>query len=675
MHMKHSFIIISLLLLSFEVFTQGTKLECLTVEEQDGSVSLKFSGAPSTTHFLIYRSASIGGTFELIHTTTSGTVDAYLDADINAASQSYAYYVASYNNNQLLSESQKVRTILLSVSNLNNGLVDVSWNDPGFNPDVEYQIWRKGSQTLFDEHDNTFNTEYIDTTRMCEVTYYYQIRVMTNGCESVSNVRGGFFKDNKQPDLIIPENATVDVETGEIRLSWLLPSIENADISKYMIWIMNEDGESNTQYPVAEVYGYHSLSVQLAQGLVCDTTLTFSITAQDSCGNSCVWTPDYFIRTVNMHQPEYNICNDECIISWDSIITWQDVNLDGIRVYEKVDDGEFEVAATLGPTEKKVSLFGFERDIEYRFYVEAFSEGNERTSTSCVKKITGRKPVVTDYTWLRSASVVDGKVELKWQVDSIAYIPQFAITRSHAGAEYEVVDTVIGSSDTIHYYTDISSKYYQTPQQYVIHPYDSCLNMGEGSNVAITMNSAVSSYADGEALIEWTPYSKMDSIIAYQIYRVIDTLVYPFPVGEVYPESELSFVDHYDQAVPLTAKVGYYVEAVGHFSDSMPIADTARSNINFLAKLSNVFIPSGFDPDGGVTNMFMPIYTGIKMENYSFKILNRWGMMLYESNQPVLGWNGKFKGEFVPPGPYAYILTYETLYGKVMRKSGMFFVL
>jgi len=234
---------------------------------------------------------------------------------------------------------------------------------------------------------------------------------------------------------------------------------------------------------------------------------------------------------------------------------------------------------------------------------------------------------------------------------------------------------VIGSSDTLHYYTDISSRYYQSPQSYVIHPYDSCFNIGEGSNVAITMNTSVSSYADGEALIEWTPYSQMDSIIAYQVFRVIDTLIYPFPVGEVYPESDLSYVDRYDQSVPLTAKVGYFVEAVGHFSDSMPVADTARSNVNFLAKLSNVFIPSGFDPDGGVTNIFMPIYTGIKMENYSFKILNRWGMVLYESNQPVLGWNGKFQGEFVSPGAYAYVLTYETLYGKAMRKSGVFFVL
>ena len=123
------------------------------------------------------------------------------------------------------------------------------------------------------------------------------------------------------------------------------------------------------------------------------------------------------------------------------------------------------------------------------------------------------------------------------------------------------------------------------------------------------------------------------------------------------------------------AALGYFVEAVGYFSDTMPEADTARSNTNFLAKVTNVFVPTGFRPQGGVTNTFIPIYTGIKPTNYSFKILNRWGMMLFESHQPVLGWDGKFQGEYVMSGAYVYVLEYETLNGKIRRQSGLFFVL
>jgi gliding motility-associated-like protein len=166
----------------------------------------------------------------------------------------------------------------------------------------------------------------------------------------------------------------------------------------------------------------------------------------------------------------------------------------------------------------------------------------------------------------------------------------------------------------------------------------------------------------------------MDSMLYYNVYRVIDTNVYPIPIAELSPD-ELSYSDYYDNAVSPTSKVGYFVEAVGYFNDSIAQADTARSNTNFLAKVTNVFLPSGFKPKGGVNNIFKPIYTGIKSTNYSFKILNRWGMMIYESNQPLLGWNGKYDGEFVTPGAYVYVVDYETIYGKKIRKSGVFYVL
>ena len=127
--------------------------------------------------------------------------------------------------------------------------------------------------------------------------------------------------------------------------------------------------------------------------------------------------------------------------------------------------------------------------------------------------------------------------------------------------------------------------------------------------------------------------------------------------------------------MPLSARVGYLVEVVGKVVDSVPVSDSAKSNTNYLAKASNLFIPSGFYPKGNSSSEFIPIYTGIKDINYSFKILNRWGMLIFEANHPVLGWDGKYQGEYVPAGGYVYVVDYETIYGKKMRQSGMFFVL
>lgn len=672
--MRKAFIIGVLTFVFVHAFSQNTTIQCLTVSELDGSVTLKFEGPSSTDYFRIYRANQLNGNYQHIYTTPDGQVNNYLDNTINAASQSYSYYIESFDNGLSTGSSQKHRTLLLSVINLNNGLVELSWNTPGVSPPENYQIWTKGQFGFFDIHDFSSVNSFVDTIKQCQIVRYYQIRVQINGCESISNVRGGTYADITQPEPIIPENATIDPETGLIHLSWLLPSEESADIVKYQIWYINEDGGS-TAFPEAEVYGYENLSLTLQNQFVCDTTLTIAITAQDSCGNNSDYSnEEFYIRTLYMHGVNYNICNDECEISWDSIIGWHDVDLEGIRIYVKEDDGEYEVKTVVGPTETSAKLYGFEREVEYSFYIEAYSPGDTRTSTSCVRKITGRKPTVTEFTWLRQVSVKNGEVHLKWQVDSVAYIPQFAISRSKDGIDFEIFDTIAGTGDTIQYFADLKSTYYQSPQHYVIQAFDSCLNLGEESNIAKSIFTKVSPNGDGEALIEWTPYSLMDSMLYYHVYRVIDTNVYPLPIAELSPD-QFSYVDYYDNAVSLTSKVGYFVEAVGHFSDSMPEADTARSNTNFLAKVSNVFMPSGFQPKGGVTNIYMPVYTGIKNTNYSFKILNRWGMLIFESNQPVIGWNGKYEGDYVMPGAYVYIVDYETLYGKKRRQSGLFYVL
>lgn len=672
--MRLTVILLFTLLFSLGANAQQAVLECLTVGDATGAISLRFSYAGNASSYKIYRSDQLNGMYQRIHTTSSGIFTSYVDASVNGASQSYSYYVEAVSGGLETGASNKLSSILLSASNLNNGLVELNWNESGTSSGEAYQIWRKHNVDPFELIDSSYGTSKIDTLDYCQANYNYQIRILTEGCESISNIRGGTYGDIIPPETVIPKNASIDTATGEIVLSWFLPSEDNADIKKYQIWVININGGS-TQYPEAEVYGYNNLSIRLNQGLACDSTLTYSITAQDSCGNSSVWNEEYYIRTLNLKSPEYDICNDQCRITWDSILGWYDQPAAGINIYQKKGSADFEIINQLPPEATSISLQGFDRDVKYQFYIESYSEDQSRKSTSCIKKITGRKPIATEYTWLRRVSVIEGAVDLTWQIDSTAYVPQYAISRSEDGFDFSIIDTLIAASNIVSYYTDPGSKYYQEPQYYRIQPFDSCLNIGIESNDANTIYTQVSSFADGQALVEWTPYSKMDSILYYQVYRVIDTLIYPFPLVEIAPDGDLSYVDDYQNAVPLSSDLGYFVEAVGYFTDTMPIADTARSNTNFLAKVTNVFVPTGFRPLGGITNIFIPIYTGIKPTNYNFKIMNRWGMMLFESHQPVLGWDGRYQGEYVMSGTYVYVVEYETIYGKIKSQSGLFYVL
>ena len=672
--MRKSLILFFLLIISQQLWSQQAILECLAVREIDGAVKVSYSGPNNATAYKIYRATQINGNYTHIHTATNITFLFYTDTEINAASQSYAYYVEAIVDGQSTGTSNKLRTMLLTTNNPENGLAELKWTDPGITPTEAYAIWRKAPDNNLIYIANTSNLEYTDTIEICDTTYYYQIRVETPDCISISNPRGGDFGDHTQPEIIIPENASIDIETGEIVLSWMLPSAVNEDIEQYFIWIMNENGGSD-QPPIAVVDGYENLSLTLPSGQGCDTSLTYSITAIDSCGNAGVWNEAYFIRTINMHNPEYNICDDKCTISWDSIYPWFNNEVSGIRIYMSEDEEAFEVVGEVSSSEHKADIYGFERGRKYKFYIESYSEDNEHSSTSCIKYIVGKKPINTSFTLLRSASVLNGKVQLRWQIDTNAIVPEYSISRSTDGINYNIIDTILGNHYSIQTYFDRGSEYYKEPQYYTVSPFDSCYNAGEASNFARTIHASVESYEDGKALIKWTAYEYMEALSHYNIYRIIDSLVYPFPVAEIFPTEDLSIIDDYGGFVPSSSRVGYLVEAIGKVIDTLPTYDSIRSNINFLTKASNLFIPNGFNPRGDITKEFKPIYTGIRTRNYNFKILNQWGQIIFESHQPILGWNGKYEGEYVMAGAYVYVIEYETIYDKKLRKSGMFYVM
>jgi len=677
--MKKLTTLIFLLFISLSNFAQQAVIECLEVSDSNGAVTIYFSGPQNATKFKIYRASHIFGDYFWINDVLSGS-GFYVDNTINAASQTYAYKVEAIIGGHGTGLSDGMRTIFLSLSDLENGLVELNWNSPFISPPEEYEIYYKEGDGEYQLKGLTSNTTYTDTLiSPCSGNEdFYQIRIPTGNCKSKSNLKGGVFQDITAPANIIPENATIDPVTGDIILRWLPPPPEDTDIAKYQIWIMNDDGGTTT-LPEAEIIGVENLSISLPNDDVCDTTITFCITAQDSCGNSSNYSDkELYVKTINLHDADYDICADKCIISWDSIF-WYNEIVEGIRVFRNENDGIFEVIADLAGNATRLTTYGFERGVKYEFLLEAYGQ-NEKTSTSCIKKVIGQKPELPTHTWLRYASDVHGEIELKWQINSGVLIPKYAIQRSEDGITYETIDTVhlnIGQvqRDSIFTYTDKSSEFYKQPQYYLVTPFDSCLSLGEASNIAKTIHSSVIDDSEGKALIEWTAYETMNPVDHYDIYRIIDSLIYRFPISTVYPGEELSYVDDYGTSIPSSSKVGYHIEAIGKVNEAIPVMDTARSNRNYLTKESHIFMPTGFRPNGGVTQIYKPISIGIKRQNYHFRILNRWGQVVYETYQTVLGWDGTYLGDYVPQGMYVYIVEYETIYNKLKRQRGTFMVL
>ena len=82
------------------------------------------------------------------------------------------------------------------------------------------------------------------------------------------------------------------------------------------------------------------------------------------------------------------------------------------------------------------------------------------------------------------------------------------------------------------------------------------------------------------------------------------------------------------------------------------------------------YVPNAFSPNGdGMNEIFRPIPVGISQTDY-FMVFNRLGELVYQTNQWLKGWDGKFKGKDAASGVYVWMVKGKDKYGKVVEMKG-----
>ena len=72
-----------------------------------------------------------------------------------------------------------------------------------------------------------------------------------------------------------------------------------------------------------------------------------------------------------------------------------------------------------------------------------------------------------------------------------------------------------------------------------------------------------------------------------------------------------------------------------------------------------IFIPDIFSPNDDGFNDFLYV-RGKGIVDMQFLVYDRWGQLMFESNDPEVGWDGKHRGQPMPSGVYAYFLRVST---------------
>ncbi len=85
---------------------------------------------------------------------------------------------------------------------------------------------------------------------------------------------------------------------------------------------------------------------------------------------------------------------------------------------------------------------------------------------------------------------------------------------------------------------------------------------------------------------------------------------------------------------------------------------------------SKIIIPNAFTPNGdGVNDFFRPLILTEGVKDFSMSIYNRWGQLIFETNDYMTGWNGNSNNNPAPTGVYIYLISYRVPVGIGEYKS------
>ncbi len=251
----------------------------------------------------------------------------------------------------------------------------------------------------------------------------------------------------------------------------------------------------------------------------------------------------------------------------------------------------------------------------------------------------------------RATVTPENAVLVEWKPSQKGRPREYILEKSTDNVVFnKVTSTAPGTYAFTDQLTDVSSHSYI----YRVKTIDSCNYESPYSNIGKTILLQVDESGEYPWLF-WTEYKDWSSGIDYYRLDVND-----YRQSKWVEIEKLHTLDYLDTRTRLNqAKYCYQITAIRN-GDGLE----SRSNTVCAKTPLNVQVPNAFSPNGdGKNDTFL--VSGTHILEFTLRIYDRWGELLFESNDVTRGWDGTFKGEPVPAGVYYYFIDARgTLYQK-----------
>lgn len=466
-------------------------------------------------------------------------------------------------------------------------------------------------------------------------SFYFDTRFLCNGVDS--DISNTIKVDITKPDLIEIDSVSIDVATQKLVVGWQknpAPDTKGYRIYRNVNSVNSIIGDTvDTQYIVKNQNVTQKLAVTLA---------TF-----DSCNLFSAISSGHSAMILST---SLDPCTKTASLSWSKYVGW---DVDNQHVFTSTNGGPYSSQAIDG-SKLSSSYPGLNFGDSVCFYVRATKNGaTPITSSSNVSCVKLDKPALPKTTYLSQVTVSDEST-----IDIEVYVENQGLSDSIVLYKVAKPDKVVGSlklstGDAFYFWKDQPVKTNKKFETYFVRTFAPCLG---GTSTSLNSNS-IHLKIDGEEL-SWNGYTNWDGGVQdYSVYA------YDGSTWNIIANTQDLFYTNTDTTLQC-----FYIEAVEN-QNAFGFLRTSQSNTVCAKRDPIFFVPNTLNPLSQ-NNTFRVIGPSIDKSQSTMSIFNRWGEIIFTTNNVDEGWSVDASKTFIPLGVYFYDVALLDLNGNKHRLSG-----
>lgn len=470
------------------------------------------------------------------------------------------------------------------------------------------------------------------------------------GCDTLFTPTFNIYVGDTMP--INPNNDLLYVSVlDDTKVEMRYPLSQHPEFDSYLLYQINQQNELSLVKETKNRLDTFHTQTNLE---TINRSYCFATSQRNLCGASLSKDQLNIHCTINLQgQTDTNVS----LLSWNAYTGWDSVA--SYTIYQE-KEGQYDSIASVEGDQLNYADSLICSTAEFSFKVKAIQGGGNKQqswSDTAQREPAYQNIVTVPHIW--QATVPDNESNMiSWTIDPISRraLSFYEIEQLKDNEVWRKITTqpvVAPTKLTIEKQIDVQSHSYS----YRIKTIDECGDSSTWSNIGKTILLQSKASEGNKSILFWTPYKGWPEGVAHYIIEE------ELPNGFF---TELAKVTDKDTSFTISAEqlscgneYKHRITALRNNADAWSAFDyqhiESKSNVSPLSLHSRIFVPTAFSPNNNMLNDSYQV-TSLNIRKFTMRIFNRWGELLFETNDCAEQWDGTYKGNTVPQGVYACII-------------------